>query len=237
MQRPFRSILCTAILFATTASTVGAQVLRINLGGDTTSILTPAQRAFNDRYLAAVTGPDIERYKALLHPGTRACMSAANADYFEVIFKRRVNNVATSPKVSVETLPDSVSLLKAFEAHGYLYPIRPTHAFYMDLVSTGPKQSSIAAFAVLDKNTWYEVIPCPTPKALDLMRKSKARDDSVSARARTLLGDLRDPLRAELLALLKQDLSVSAKKKYAEVAKVDMTTAVRVVDGLKELGR
>jgi hypothetical protein len=237
MQPIKRSILCASMLLALSVAPLNAQI-RMELGGsERTSDLTPAQRAFTDAYLAAATGSDINRYKPLLHPRTRACMSAANADYFETTFKHRVNKVAMSPKTSVETLPDTVPFLKMFERNGYHFPARPTHAIHIDIATTGPTLFTISAFSALENGTWYEILPCPTAKALEVMRKSQARSDSVSARAKKLVQELRDPLRGEILALLKKDQSIRAAKRYAAVANVDLNTARLVVDALEKLGR
>ena len=231
------SFVCASLLLASAGAPLHAQV-RIDLGGrDKTSDLTPAQRAFADAYLAAVTGSDVNRYKALLHPRTRACMSAENADYFNSIFKRRINKIPLSPKTSVETLPDTVPFLKVFEAQGYHNPVRPTHVIHIDIATTGNSLFSISAFSALENGRWYEILPCPTAKALEQMRISRARNDSIAARAKVLAHELRDPLRAEILALLKQDESIKAGKRYAETAKVDYNTARLVVEELEKLGR
>ena len=66
-----------------------------------TTVLTKAQREFAESYLAAVTGSEIDHYKWLLHPSTRACMNAENADYFNMIFQRRVKKDSANPRLSV----------------------------------------------------------------------------------------------------------------------------------------
>jgi hypothetical protein len=225
------------MLLASAVAPLNAQI-RMDLGGrDKTSDLTPAQRVFADAYLAAVTGSDVNKYKALLHPRTRACMNAENADYFSSIFKRRINKVPLSPKTSVETLPDTVPFLKMFEDHGYHHPVQPTHAIHIDIATTGNSLFSISAFSVLENGKWYEILPCPTAKALEQMRITRARNDSITARAKVLAQELRDPLRAEILALLKDDQSIKAGKRYAEVEKVDYNTARLVIEALEKSGR
>lgn len=164
------SLVFVLALFVSATSALSAQS-RTRLG-DTwpTKDLTPSQRTFADAYLAAVTGSDIERYKKLLHPGTRACMNAENADFFKGVFKRRVGQAAPNPGLSVETLPAKFAMFDALTAQGWVYPARPTHAFHIDLVSTLNKDVSIIAFAVLDHGVWYEVLPCPSAKALAAMK-------------------------------------------------------------------
>jgi hypothetical protein len=175
MRRTRSSLLVTTILTLFATSVLGAQN-RMRFG-DTwpTTDLTPAQSTFAKAYLAAVTGSDIESYKKLLHPATRACMNNDNADYFKGIFARRVGRVAPNAKLSVETLPAKFAMFDAFTANGWVYAVRPTHAFYIDLVSTTAKDESIVAFSVLDHGVWYEVLPCPTAKALEDLKKLPKR--------------------------------------------------------------
>lgn len=237
MHNTGRSLALISMLVASAASPLSAQTEMQFGDAPPTTVLTAAQRTFAESYLAAVTGMDIERYKRLLHPSTRACMNSGNADYFKMIFDRRVGKDAVNPRLTVERLPEKFEMIDAMNAHGWSYAVRPTHAFHIDLVSTGPKQSMIVAFAALDNATWYEVLPCPSGKALDQMRQAQARDAAEKVKARQLATSLRDPLRAELLAFLKQDRPVSAAKRYADATHVDLTMASRVIDVLEQGNR
>jgi hypothetical protein len=229
-----RSVVFASILIASAALPLRAQI-GMHFGDVApTTVLTTSQRRFAESYLAAITGSDIEAYKALLHPATRACMNKDNADYFQTIFDRRIGKIATSPILSVEKLPEKFEMFDAMNARGWKYEVRPTHAFHIDLVSKGPKQSSIAVFSALDAGVWYEVLPCPNGKALIDMRQAKLRDENEWAKARTLAAALRNPLRREVMAFLKQDRPVSAAKRYAEVRHVDLTLASRVIDVLEK---
>ena len=234
MRTTGRSLTFASILVASAALPLNAQIGMHFGDAEPTTVLTTSQRKFAESYLAAVTGSDIERYKRLLHPATRACMNKDNADYFKTIFDRRVGKVSTNPVLSVEKLPEKFEMFDAMSARGWKYDVRPTHAFHIDLVSTGPKQSAIAAFSALDAGVWYEVLPCPNGKALIDMRQAKLRDEAEWARARSLAAALRNPLRAEVLAFLKQDRPVSAAKKYSDGAHVDLTLASRVIDVLEK---
>jgi hypothetical protein len=234
MHSSEKSLVFASILIASTALTLNAQI-RMQLGdAPATTVLTASQRTFAEAYLAAVTGSDIEHYKYLLHPATRACMNKDNADYFKTIFDRRVGKDATNPVLSVEKLPEKFAMIDAMNARGWKYDVRPSHAFHIDLVSTGPKQSSLVVFSALDAGVWYEVLPCPNGKALLDMREAKLRDEVEWAKARRLAASMRNPLRAEVLAFIKQDRPVSAAKRYAEATHSDLTLASRVVDILEK---
>jgi hypothetical protein len=230
-----KSILALSILFATAAPRLNAQASISFKGSEPRAVLTPAEKKFVDSYLAAVKSPDIERYKRLLHPATRACMNAQTSDYFQDIFKRRVNRVVTSPKFSVQDVPAKFGMFDYMEAHDFHYDVKPTLAFNMDLVSTGDNQESITAFAALDKGTWYEVLPCPTAKAMAALQKNRGSNDPEMLKARVRVEMLKDPLRGEMLADIKQGHRASAAKRYSDANHVDLKMASRVVDILATL--
>lgn len=234
MRSTRSSLLVTTILTLFATSVLGAQN-RMRFG-DTwpTTDLTPAQSTFAKAYLAAITGSDIERYKKLLHPATRACINKETTPFFQTVFDRRIGRSAPNAKLSVETLPAKFAMFDGFAAQGMVYAVRPTHAFYIDLVSTLKKDESIVAFSALDHGVWYEVLPCPTAKALDDIKQREAKGAAEMAKARQLAASIQDPLRAEMLALVKEDRRMSAAKRYSDATHVDFTLARRVVDALEE---
>ena len=213
MRSSKKSLAISSILIASVALPLDAQI-SMQLGdAPATTTLTRSQRDFAEAYLAAVTGSDIDSYKYLLHPATRACMNKDNADFFQTIFDRRVGKDSIKPVLSVEKLPEKFQMIEAMNARGWKYDVRPSHAFHIDLVSTGPKQSSLVVFSALDAGVWYEVLPCPNGKALLDMREAKLRDEAQWARARKLAASMRNPLRAEVLAFLKQDRPVRSEER------------------------
>jgi hypothetical protein len=54
------------------------------------------------------------------------------------------------------------------------------------------------------------------------------------AKARDLAASIQEPLRAEMLALIKGDRQMSAAKRYSDATHVDFSMARRVVDALVE---
>ena len=195
--------------------------------------MTPAQQTFANEYLSAITGSDIERYKKLLHPRTRACINAENADFFDRIFERRVRRFAKNPRMSVEKVKDA-SVFSSARNNGMSYPARPSHVIHINLVSTGSKQYSVSALVVRENGIWYEVVPCPSAKSLVMMREAQRKDAEENLKARAMADSLQDPLRTELVNLLQAEGPVSATKRYAEATQVDVTLARRVVKALEK---
>lgn len=202
-------------------------------GSAYTQDMTPAQRTFAQAYLAAITGPDIDRYIRLLHPRTRACITPANAEFFDNIFARRVRRFTKNPQLSVRKLKDA-SILHAAKNNGLAYPDRPSHAFQINVISSGPNQYAITALAVRENGIWYEVLPCPSAKSLETLRAVKLQSAADSMRARQLADSLQDPLRTEVLMLLQEAGAVSAAQRYSEAAQVDLAMARRVVKALEK---
>ena len=201
-------------------------------GSAYTQEMTPAQRTFSQAYLAAITGPDIERYVRLLHPRTRACITPANAEFFNNIFARRVRRFTKNPQLSVRKLKD-LSIVNAAKNNGLSYPDRPSHAFQINVISSGPNQYAITALAVRENGIWYEVLPCPSAKSLEALKEAKVQNAADSVRAGQLADSLKDPLRTGVLIMLQEAGPVSAAKWYAEAAQVDLGIARRVVKVLE----
>jgi hypothetical protein len=226
MRRTQTSLL-VAILIAHAASALHAQV--VELGKNKRTNLTPSERIFAESYLKAVTGPDVERYTVLLHPATRACMANKdNAEFFADITNNRVNRPTASPKLAVEDLAPGFPMFDLLGKQGYVYPVRPTKAFDIDLETSGTRSVTIMAFSIFESGHWYEVLPCPTAKVLADMKENKKKNEVENAKARELVAKLKDPLRAEMLGLIKQGFTISAGKRYSDSMHVDLTTGYRV---------
>lgn len=222
------SFLC----FVAVTTPVAAQNRARNSEPTPKLVMTPAQRTFAQEYIAAITSTDIERYKRLLHPRTRACMTPANADFFNAILARRVDRVAKNPHLSVRKLKDRG--MNSARSNGLAYPDRPSHAFEINLVSSAPKQNAIIAFAVRVNGIWHEVLPCPSAKSLEVMKEAKLRSVADSVKARQVTDTLQDPLRAELLALLLDEGAASAAQRYSSVAQIDLVMARRILKALEQ---
>ncbi len=198
-------------------------------------VMTPAQRTFAQDYLAAIKSPDVERYKRLLHPRTRACITPTNDEFFNTIFQRRVGRFAKNAQFSVRKVKGA-SLVTSARNSGLSYPERPTHAIQIDMIPNHANNYAIVALVVRENGIWYEVLPCPSPKGLEAVREAKARAAADSAAAQAMADSLQGPLRIEVLTLAQDSGSVSAAKRYAEAVQIDLAMARRVVKALLEQG-
>ena len=224
---------CVVLIIAAPPATA-QNTMRMRFGDAwPTEELTPSQRAFAKAYLRAVTGPDVWQYMRLVHPASLACRRKDNEEFFADVFAQHHGLAAREPQVLVESLPPALPLFDFMAKQGFDYPVRPSHLFHVDVISTGDQQRRLGAFSVLLDGSWYEVLPCPTAEAAAQYRAKKAQLAADETKARELAASMHDPLRAEIVALLNEGKKVSAIKKYSEVTGVDISMAKRVVEALQ----
>ena len=228
-----KSSILALIVAAAFVSPLGAQELIGARDKSPVAQMTPAQQTFAQEYIAAITGSDIERYKRLLHPRTRACINADNADFFNNIFSRRVGRSAKNPRTSLEKITNSAMFSPA-RSNGVSYPARPSHLLHINLVSTASKQYALSVYLVRETGLWYEVLPCPSAKSLVALREATRKDAEENLKARAMADSLQDPLRTELVNLLQAEGPLVATQRYAEATQVDPALARRVVKALEK---
>ena len=195
--------------------------------------LTPEQQAFVERYVDAVRAKDVGRLRALVHPRSLACIQPDTAAFFDDVFASRTRHpTAVQYAASVQPIAPGQALMMEGDV---TYPVRPTHWIQIDLAPGATSGAILMVQVVLERGAWLEVLPCPTPATLAKYRAAKATASTQEQRARELLANLKDPLRAELRQLLRDGRKVSAIMRYNQEAGEDLTVARRVIELLSEL--
>jgi hypothetical protein len=183
--------------------------------------MTDSQKTFVGQYVQAIKERDFEKYKRLFHPNCLACIDKDNEDYHRDRLHLKHWTKTQDFQAKVQTLPPEK---EEFFAKACPVPVKPTHVIQLDL-SPGKFESKTIVFNIAFKNgSWYEVLSVcrPTPEALQKFR-------TAIARAEALFSSLKDPLRSELKALLKQGEEVSAIREYRKASGEDPWTAMRVI--------
>jgi hypothetical protein len=197
---------------------------------------TAAQLALVERYVAAVRAEDGRRLRSLYHPATLACINSDNRDYFDFIFAKEMSHSAELGAGFTLTRVDplNAAAVAASEMGGLIAnPVKPTHEFQIDTPFDSKNHSvTILRTAVEQNGTWYLVLGCPTAKVVALFRERLAEGERQKARARQLVGEMREPLRSEIKTLLAQGHRIDAIMRYQDGATVDLVTASQVVDVL-----
>jgi len=186
-----------------------------------TSPMTDSQKTFVGQYVQATQGRDFEKYKRLLHPNCMACIDKDNEDYHQDQLYLKHWTKTQDFQAKVQALPPEQG---EYYTKVCPIPLKPTHFIQLDL-SPGQFESKTIIINIAFKNgSWYEVISVcrPTPETLQKFR-------AAIARAEALFSSLKEPLRSELKALLRQGEEVSAIRKYRKASGEDTWTAMRVI--------
>ena len=194
--------------------------------------LAPPVKAFVNGYRQALHAKNQDQRRALMHPDYRRCMEGDAREYFEDLFRRECGHeIPEAYEVSLTPLSkeEVARQMKSSRAMGMPYPAEPTHRLQLDF-KTGPYASvTMLRYLVVAGDQVSEVSGCPGPPLLAKFRDLKVRKEQEWKRAVTLAGQVKDPLRSQLLTLIKEGRSVEAMKIYSESSGETLSTAKDVV--------
>ena len=195
-----------------------------------------AQRAFVERYVAAVTSGEATNVTALYHAASRACINPGNRDYVDFMAAKELGYapLLRGGYTLTSFKPIDANSAAASDLGGLFHnPVQPTDGFQIDAaVKGGSRSLTLARSVARDAGAWFIVIGCPTEKGLALFRERQAEAKRQLDHTAQLVGELPAPLRSELMDLLGQDHRVEAIRRYQSAASVDLTTAAQVIDAL-----
>ena len=118
---------------------------------------TPAFKAFEESFVAAVNSKDRATLTTLVHP-TSAADLAANKALADTFFKSRfTRTIPAEHKTTVTVLPADKPL--PFTEMGFSYPVRPTHQFHIEFMAAPDQNAGSIGFIVLQDGKWLEVVP------------------------------------------------------------------------------
>jgi polyhydroxyalkanoate synthesis regulator phasin len=185
-------------------------------------------------YVAALQSKDPARIKALIHPTVLACKNFA--DYFDLTNEHIFKNVPGSDyKISFTVLPDDFKL-PILPPDKFEFPVRPSYELRIDWEhseGSSVRLASIIQFIAEKDGAWLLVYPCPNDAGIKLVHQIIAAGQLQQEHAHTLASQLKDPLRAELKAMLADGRKVDAIRRYETAAGADPTTAKQVIDALE----
>jgi hypothetical protein len=196
-----------------------------------------AQTRFAQTYMAAIRSQDPAKVRALQHPASRACLNEKTRGYFEWGF---ANELATGAMTAGPFRVSRFGPVGAQTPLGFLppgaftYPVRPTHEMQIDTQSREHQQVLLVRELARVNGTWFLVDPCPNAAGLKFFAEQKALGDRQRAESLRLVAAMPEPLRRELGGLVAQGQTIGAAHRYQAATGADLTTAVGVVEQLRE---
>ncbi len=200
----------------------------LNVRAQETSV-PPDVKAFAAQYVAAFNAKDKVRLEALYLPESRACITPANHDVYDT--KQRIDMREHIPPGYYLTFTAvNENDLKA-AATLTTFAVRPERALRIDYQYPGTNDGGQEFLALVRRNgRWMVDFPCMTTEAIQDFRDGAAN----RAHYRAVAAAIKEPLRSQLLAMLRVHQDGEAAARYQQAVGGDMSTAMAVINGLKD---
>jgi hypothetical protein len=200
----------------------------LNVRAQDTSV-PPDVKAFAAQYVAAFNAKDKIRLEALYLPESRACITPANHDVYDDILSLDMRD-RIPPKYQLSFTAVNESNLKA-AATLTTFAVRPERELHIDYQYPGTNDGGQSFLALVRRNgRWMIDFPCMTTEAIQDFRDNAADRQ----RYRALAAAIKEPLRSQLLAMVRAHQDGEAATRYQKIAGGDMNTAMLVINGLKD---
>jgi hypothetical protein len=219
MTRSIRTILLAALLVAIAGTNLQAQSP------------TPAEaKALAARYVAASNAKDLPRFLSLFHPKSVACITPDTKDYYDGAMEVSMSEtIPADYKFTV--MPVNQENMKAIESMAR-FPVPPTSEMHIDY-QQGNDVGGVVLWLERENGRWFADQPCASEKTLKQFRDGAAARKEAEARYKALADGIKDPLRSELIAMLRRHDTGTATQRYRDASGQDMGTSMLVMDELK----
>jgi len=219
MKRATRCIVCVCVLVVLATLRVRAQ-----------NQPSPAEaKTFAAQYVAAMNAKDIPRLLTFFHPKSVACITPDTKDYYDGAMEVGVRE-AVPANYTFTVMAVNEGNLKAIESMTR-FPVKPTSELHIDY-QQGDDVGSVVLWLVRDNGRWFADQPCATEQTLKQFRDGAAARKEALARYKSLADGIKDPLRSELLDLLRKHETGSATDRYHAVSGEDYKTSMFVINEL-----
>jgi hypothetical protein len=188
-------------------------------------------KAFAAQYVAALNSKDTARLLALQNSKSAACMTAENKDYYDFVLTASTHEKVPA-NYTAAVMPVHEGNLKALESMGQQWPIRPAKEMHINY-QQGDDVGSVIVYLVQQDGKWMGDFPCPTDATVKDFRDSQAARQAAMTHYRELANSIKDPLRGELVGLLRAHETGTATDRYHAATGEDMKTSMLVIDQLK----
>lgn len=189
----------------------------------------PDLRAFAAQYVAAFNARDQARVESLYIPESRACITPANHDVYDAVLATEMRD-PVPPQYTVAFMAVNQGNLKALSTLG-TFPVPPERQLRIDYQYPNSNDGGqIDLYMVRRDGRWLSDFPCMNAASMQSVR------DNIKGREhyKALAAAIKEPLRSQLLTMLRAHQSGEAETRYQQAKGGDMRTAMLVIDELKD---
>ena len=92
-------------------------------------------------------------------------------------------------------------------------------------------------YLIHENGRWFYDLPCATDAAIKQYRDNAAANEAALAHYKALASEIKEPLRSELLGLLRAHETGTATDRYHQATGQDYKTSMYVINALKTEAR
>jgi hypothetical protein len=189
---------------------------------------------FVAQFVAATNAKDIERQRLFLYPKSLACVTPENKDYYDAMASHKREPIP--PNYTFSVMPVNEGNLKALESMGQRWTVKPAQELHIDY-QQGDDVGGYVVYLIHENGRWFYDYPCATDAAIKEYRDNAAANEAALAHYKTLASEIKEPLRSELLGLLRAHETATATDRYHQATGQDYKTSMHVMNALKTEAR
>jgi len=209
------------------AAVCGAQAQSQGVPGDIKNFVT--------QYVAATNAKDAARLRSFFLAQSLACETPATKDYYDTMFAQSLDT-SVPAKYTFSLLPVHEGNLKALESMGQQWTVKPQNELHIDY-QQGDDAGTVIVYLVQQNGRWFDDLPCATDAAIKQYRDNAAANKAALAHYKAMADGIKEPLRSELLGLLRAHETGRAIDRYREASGQDGRTSMLVINALKDDAR
>ena len=186
---------------------------------------TPEQQELARKVVDAMSAKDFAALKLLIAPSTLKCIGK-NQDFLEDRIKKQFAlPIDRKFKLTITKLPPNVMNASRYAT----YPMPPTHLMGIEFTTPDGSNATVNLTIGQEGGKWYEAQPCPTDAGMERFAKLQHMRMVQHERAKAAVGQVKDPVKSQLLALIGKHDNVSAWWLCMSSMKMDFQTCRGIV--------
>lgn len=186
-------------------------------------------RVFAARYAAAINAKDAARIRAMYNSKSLACITPQTREFYDAVMPVHSSDHVPADH-TVSLLPVNEDNLKAL-ADSQTFPVKPLKELHIDY-QQGEESGTVVIWLARENGRWVGDFPCATETALKKYRDEAPQRKELEAHYKVLADGIQQPLRGELIAMLRDHKRSSALTRYRESSGQDYKTSLFVINDL-----
>lgn len=189
---------------------------------------------FVTQYVAAFNAKNNARLDFLLYPKSLACVTPQNREYYDEARAVQTRD-AIPANYTFKVSPVNAKNLKSLESMWH-FPVPPTQQLQIEY-QQGEDAGTVLVYLVQENGRWLQDDPCATEQTLKEFRDDAPARKRRIAQDKALAAAVKEPLRSDLVRLLREHKRMTATKKYQEATGKNYETCMFVIYELEPEAR